>query len=263
MKILLTVTGYPTLDIVVNDTETGRRYFELCQKHMAIKPPVYRDSSIYSVEYMQQLAQQAEQAFGWQWSRDSYHLGITAQLHKDLERLLSATGFQNIPEEYDNLLYDLHHCLHAIQTGKTTARTDYLQLEWLTDDSSPLPADFEFAREVNIGDLILINPYVGHNPEQIYRENDWTSLSTTCRFHDIIKPAVVLVPFSFKEPLDAESIVDAFEQHDPEFVAIHGRKKIARYTGLPVIGHTNNTEVFKSIYRDPSVHTIESLEFVK
>jgi hypothetical protein len=263
MKILLTVQGYPTIDISVNDTETGRRYFDLCQKHRNKSMPMFRDSIVYSVEFLQELAVKANEIFGWNWLTDSYDLSITTQLHKDLERLLGTTGFQNIPEQYDSLLYDLHHCLHAIQTGKNQPRTDNFQLEWLTDDCLPLPDDFEFSTHAVAGDLILINPYVGHNPEQIYRENDWSNLTSTCKFHDIIKPAVVLLPYTLEKPLDRQCIVDLFEQKDPDFVALHGREKIEYYTGLPVIGHTNNLEVFDNVYTASHTLVIDQLEFIK
>jgi hypothetical protein len=131
------------------------------------------------------------------------------------------------------------------QYGKTKPRREeHMQIEWLTDTSCPLPESFEFSEISNFGDLILINPYVGHNPLQIFRENDWTSINTTCRFHDIVKPSIVITQ-GFR--IRKDTIVNEFKQRVPEFVARHGEEKIRYYSGVAVIGHVTNPEVFSAL----------------
>jgi hypothetical protein len=245
MKITVKFHDQPDLDIKVNDTETGRVYYELTRQQLQQQQPFYKDTSLYTPEHMIELAHRAKEAFGWDWFSDSYDTSITARLHKDLENSVGKLGFESIPEEYDQLLYDLHHCLHSIQYGKTKPRREeHMQIEWLTDTSCPLPESFEFSEISNFGDLILINPYVGHNPLQIFRENDWTSINTTCRFHDIVKPSIVITQ-GFR--IRKDTIVNEFKQRVPEFVARHGEEKIRYYSGVAVIGHVTNPEVFSAL----------------
>lgn len=259
MKILVKFHDQPAIEIAVNDTETGQLYYNLTKQQNAKQQPFYRDPLTYTPARMIDLAQQASQAFGWHWFSDQYDTTLTAQLHKDLENYVGRLGFSQIPEEYDQLLYDLHHCLHAIQFGKTApGRLDNLQIEWLTDTAVPLPDTFEFVETTRYGDLILINPSVGHNPLQIYRENDFTSLATTCRFHDVIKPGVVITNF---ETCRKQTILEAFVHNDPEFVHEHGADKILYYAGAAVIGRVTDIDVFDRVKHSTSELVLDRVEF--
>jgi hypothetical protein len=221
--------------------------------------PFFQDTIGYTPDYMIKLAHQAKAAFGWDWFSDTYDVSKTAILHKDLEHSVGKLGFDQIPEEYDNLLYELHHCLHAIQFGKThRERTDNFQIEWLTDESIPLPASFEFQEGNDFGDLILINPYVGHNPLQIYNENDFTSLDTTCRFHDIIKPAIVIAT---GDTVTKDMILEKFIAHDPEFVRLHREDKIRYYSGSAVVGKVVDVDTFKRIKKYNGTLMLDRVEF--
>jgi len=260
MKILVKFHNQPTVEIAVDDTETGRLYFDLTRKQNEQQEPFYRDTAVYTPEYMIELAHKAKKAFNWNWFSDHYDISITAQLHKDLENSVGQLGFDQIPEEYDELLYDLHHCLHSIQFGKTSAdRKCNFQIEWLTDTSVPLPPDFIFKESIKFGDLVLINPYVGHNPLQIYMENDFSSLSTTARFHDIIKPGVVLNcgPFSITK----DTILNKFITQDPEFVKLHGEDKIRYYSGYATVGHTINTSALIQVIQSEDRLVLDQVEF--
>ena len=260
MKIIVKFYNQPRIEIVVNDTETGRLYFELSNKQNTEQAPFYRDTATYTPEYMITLAHRAKKAFNWEWFSEEYDTSITAQLHKDLENSVGKVGFKNTPEEYDELLYDLHHCLHAIQFGKISeGRFDNFQIEWLTDNSVPLPLNFEFKEVSRRGDLILINPYVGHNPLQIYRENDFTLLTSTCRFHDIIKPGIVLVPGN--ETVTKDSILAKFKKYDPAFVAAHGEDKIRYYSGAAVIGHVTDVNLLYQVKQSKDILVLDRLEF--
>ena len=259
MKILVEFDNQPVLEINVDDTETGRAYFDLCKKQNQIQPPFYRDTANYTPEYMIELAYKAKEAFNWSWLSDHYDISITAQLHKDLENYAGQLGFDQIPEQYDQLLYDLHHCLHAIQFGKTVSgRFDNFQIEWLTDKFIPLPKSFEFVEQTQYGDLLLINPYVGHNPLQIYRERDFSSLTTTCCFHNIVKPGIVLTN---EEKISKDKILAEFIQQDPDFVKLHGQDKIRYYSGAAVIGRTTNINVLTQLKQFKGILKLKQVGF--
>jgi hypothetical protein len=259
MKILVYFFNQPTIEILVDDTETGRLFFNLNKEIAGIQPPIFVDTLKYTHDYMIELAQQARVAFNWDWIADHYDISVTAQLHKDLENYVGMLGFDQIPEEHDKLLYNLHHCLHAIQFGKhTNSRFDNLQIEWLTDKSVPLPESFEFVESTRYGDLILINPYVGHNPLQIYRENDFTSLSTTCKFHDVIKPGIVLTN---REHVSKNTILNKFKQHDLEFVELHGEDKICYYAGAAVVGHVTDEAILRQVRSTAEELKLDKVEF--
>ena len=259
MKIIVKFHHHTAIEIAVDNTETGRLYFDLSQKQNQQQQPFYRDTIEYTPEYMVDLAHQARAAFGWDWIRDKYDTATTAQLHKDLENFVGKLGFAQIPEQYDQLLYDLHHCLHDIQFGKTRAeRQSNLQIEWLCNESLPLPDSFEFRETRRFGDLILINPYVGHNPLQIYRENDFSSLATTCRFHDIIKPGIVLTQ---QYTVTKDTILAEFVKQAPDFVELHGADKIRRYAGSAVIGHVTDVNLLKQLKQNKHTLVLEGVEF--
>jgi hypothetical protein len=259
MLITVEFHNQPAIEIVVDDTETGRLFFELSQQQNAQQAPVYRDTLMYTPEYLVELAVQAREAFGWSWVRDHYDIATTAELHKDLENSVGQLGFAQIPEQYDQLLYDLHHCLHAVQFGKNQpGRQDNFQIEWLCDESVPLPESFEFRETCYSGDLILINPYVGHNPLQIYRENDFSSLATTCRFHDCIKPGIVLAQY---QSATKDQIVAEFVAQAPDFVAQHGADKIRYYAGAAVVGRVVNLDQFARLKQHMEPLILKSVEF--
>jgi hypothetical protein len=265
MKISIHFHNQPIIEVQVNDTPTGRKYFDISRRQNEQQQPFYRDTSIYTYEYMIELAHRARDAFGWSWVADTYDQAQLAELHKDLENSVGRLGFESIPEEYDSLVYDLHHCLHAQPHDPTSPaakllRRDNLQIEWFTDNSCPLPEDFEFTETSNYGDLILINPYVGHNPLQIYRENDFNSLATTCRFHDIIKPGIVITPKP-NITVTKETILKKFQDNDPAFVEQHGKDKIKYYAGAATIGRVVDIDVLSYVRETPELLTLDRVEF--
>jgi len=260
MKIKLYFEGWSPLSIDVVDTRTGRLYYDLVKKHYTLKKPFYKDNIKWTKEYLIELANIAKKELGWNWLSDDYSLDVTTQLHKDLEYSVGRVGFENMPEEYDWLLYDMHHCLHSIQNGKTNKeRNCNLQLEWLTDDHIELPTEFEFVTDINRGDLILINPYVGHNPLQLYMENDASDLMSTCKFHDQIKPAIVIS--SFTSRVTKNEMLEWLNDNDPEFVKLHTPEKILYYSGSARIGSVDNLELFENIMHSTTELKFERLEF--
>jgi len=260
MKIDLYFVDQSPLSVQIDNTETGRLYYDLVKQNYANQKPFYTDNIKWTPEYLIELAHIAKQELGWDWLADEYTTDITSKLHKDLEYSVGRVGFDNMPEEYDWLLYDLHHCLHSIQFGKTQAkRTCNLQVEWLNDASKPLPKSFEFQTQASPGDAILINPYVGHNPLQLYMEDDYSDLDSTCKFHDIVKPSIVIIPCGYS--VDKETILHKFKHEAPEFVSKHTAEKIKYYTGVAKIGRVTDVNEFNSIMQSESELIFDRLEF--
>jgi hypothetical protein len=257
----ITFRGYPTLTVDINNTELGRRYYNLVKANYSKQFPSYRDRIRYTPEYMLELAQQAKTAFGWQWSFDQYDLSITPQLHRDLERLLGETGFADIPAEYDNLLNELHYCLHIVQHPDIVrTRNGVMQIEWFNDDSFDLDSDFEFSTSIDFGDIVFQNPYVGHSPAQIYNEQDYSNLDSACRFPNRVKPGVVIA-ITNPHTIDRQAVLHEFERHNPAFVAQHTVEKILHYTGFPVIGRVLNINDLRTIVDAPDPIALELIEF--
>ena len=126
MKVIF--KDLPPLILNIADTTLGQQYKELVKKNYENEFPIFRDRAKYTIEYMLQLAREAKKKLGWDWSFDHYDIGITALLHKDIEQLVG-NGFGSVPAEIDNLLHELHYCLHVVQDPKHKKRDGWLQIE--------------------------------------------------------------------------------------------------------------------------------------
>lgn len=252
--------NYPALNLDIAETAVGYNYANLIKSNYQQEFPIFRDRPKYTTEYMLELAKQAKEAFGWEWEADTYHIGITALLHKDLEVLLSK-GFSAIPAEYDHLIHELHYCLHIIQSGESIKeRNGWLQIEWFNDDGFDLIGTDIFQHTMKFGDLRLQNPYVGHGPLQIFLEQDYTNIAQTCKFHDFVKPGINIVINDFGMDCSIDEILTAFKHNSPEFVEKHTEQKIIDYVGYPVIGRVTNLEVLRRVVR-ASVLDLEEIKF--
>jgi hypothetical protein len=259
MLITVNFEQQPSLRIKIQDTEIGHRYFNLVQTNYQNSFPVFRDELKYTPEYMMELVQQAKQSFDWNWDNvTDFALGIGAQLHKDLEILL-AQGFSNIPEEYDELVHELHYCLHLIQHGRLKQRSSWFQIEWYNDDGFDLDTDFEFSLGLKPGDVRLQNPFVGHGPLQMWQEQDFINISQTCRFHTFVKPGINIAHSPQKLFTEFDQLIEKFQKNDPEFVEQHGVEKIKHYTGHPIIGQVINVDDLLSIKNSPVLKLKELL----
>jgi hypothetical protein len=241
--------GVPALQCSLHDTKLAQRYVDLI-KHQT-DTPIFRDPPRYTLSYFKELAVEAQQVLGWDWIKDSYPLEVTTQLHKDIEQYL-AQGFENIPQEHDHLLHELHYCLHAIESG--SRRNNWLQVEWFNDDGFVIDAD-EYPSKINLefGDLRLQNPYVGHHPLYVYEQNDNSNILKTCKFHDFIKPGINIVLDYKNKPFDMDAYLQWFETHAPNFVAQHGVKKLKQFTGHPVVGSVTNKSDLELLVQQPIV----------
>lgn len=261
MKIRVNFKNYPGLDCTIQNTPVGQKYFSLVRENYQQSFPVYRDELKYTPEYFRELALQAAVVFGWNWHQyASAQNGIGAVLHKDLEKLL-AQGFENIPEQYDNLIHELHYALHLNQHGDFhNARTSWFQIEWYNDSGFELDPDFEFQPCLHRGDIKLQNPFVGHGPLQMWMEQDFINIEQTCKFHTFVKPGINIA-HTYKHSIDDfDKLIEKFQQHAPNFVAQHGVDKIRRYTGYPVVGHVDDIDLLNQLKNSP-VLELQSLEF--
>jgi len=231
----------PALNLVIDNTDLGRNYYELVKKNYKKQKPVFRDSAKCTIDYMHQLADQAQKELGWEWHADQYNLDVTTHLHTNLVELLGTSGFEHVPEHLDSMLHDMHFCLHALEHG-TNTRTSWLQIEWFNTDGFELPTDFEFQTQVEFGDLKLQNPYVGHPPQQVFAEGDFDNIDSTCKFHDRVIPGVMIYIQHSPTIIDRDKVLSAFQKHTPEFVNRVGADTIKYYTGAPVIGHVKNLD---------------------
>lgn len=251
--------GYNHLQLSINDSDIGRRYQQLVEENYETKFPMYRSQLKYTKEYLLDLARQAKEKLNWSWELDDYSIDVTTTLHKDIEKIVG-TGFNNIPEELDDLLHELHYCLHLVQDNRKPGYGGWLQIEWYNDSGFELTDTNIFKQQLTIGDVKLQNPFVGHGPLQIYTENDFTNVKQTCKFHNFVRPGINIVIQNFPS-IDKQKVIARFEQEDPDFVKLHTREKILNFIGHPVVGTVlNKTDLLTMISNNQSLE-LEGLEF--
>ena len=257
VDVLVKYKNFPALEIELDNNSLKHDYKNLLKKNSQ-QPPISRDPCKYTLEYFSVLAQQAKDILKWDWVRDQYSSSELVNLHKDIEVYLSS-GFQNIPEEHDNLLHELHYALHAIQSKNS--RGKWIQIEWFNDDGFQMPDDLIFSTRLEFGDVKLQNPYVGHDPIFVYRQRDFSSIGQTCKFHDLVRPGINIMI-----QLDHFNITERYrawyEIHAPDWIQQHGWEKVMRYTGWPRVGRVKNLDVLKQIAISPlfeieSVHVLQ------
>lgn len=254
VDVLVKYKNFPALEIELDDNSLKHDYVNLLKKHSQ-QPPISRDPCKYTLEYFSVLTQQAKDILKWDWIRTHYSLTELVELHKDIELYLSS-GFQNIPEEHDNLLHELHYALHAIQSKNSRGR--WIQVEWFNDDGISIPDDLNFSLQLEFGDVKLQNPYVGHDPIFVYRQRDLSNIAQTCKFHDLMRSGIniMIEPEKF---YITEHYRYWYEVHAPDWIQQHGWNKIMRYTGWPRVGRVKNLDVLKEIATSP-LFEIESVD---
>jgi len=250
-KFILQFRNCPPLYCELHNTKLASQYYHLLENQYQIDSnPIFRDPEKYTLQYFSVLANQAKQDLGWDWVRPQYTLDVTTQLHKDLETFLQF-GFSHIPAEHDNLIHELHYALHAIESG--SKRGHWLQIEWFNDNGFELPAD-QYPAKINLefGDLRLQNPYVGHHPLFVFEQDDKVNVTQTCKFHDFVKPGINIVVKSMPNKwFNWEHYFAWFETNAPEFVQLHTKETIAKFTGHPVIGKVTNLKDLEIVVSTP------------
>lgn len=246
VDILVKYQGFPALEIELEPGSLTSSYKELVRKNTQ-QPAISRDPCQYTEEYLRELAAQAKTVLGWDWIKDIYDLETTTRLHKDIEVYL-ARGFTNIPSGHDQLCHELHYALHAVQLSND--RGNWIQVEWFNDDYIDMPDDFEFCLSLKFGDVKLQNPYVGHDPAFLFRQQDWSNVEQTCKFHDIVRPGINMMIHEYALD-DVDRYLKYLYRNAPKWYFKHGPKKILRYTGWPKVGRVLNLEVLKDIVKSP------------
>lgn len=252
--ILVKYQNFPALEITLVDHQLSYDYKQLVQRNLK-NTAICRDPAQYDEQYFRQLCQRANAELGWSWVHPSYTLDVTTALHKDIEEFL-AQGFHNIPEQHDDLLHELHYALHALQGQQV--RGDWIQIEWFNDDGIPMPDNFEFVRKIKFGDVKLQNPYVGHDPSFVFRQQDCSNIEQTCKFHDLVRPGlnIMISDLEFQVP---GNYLNWFCTHAPGWVDQHGQEKILRYTGWPCVGQVTNLDVLEKI----SIAPVMKFEYIQ
>jgi hypothetical protein len=151
--------------------------------------------------------------------------------------------------------------LHLIQHGYNNPRGGWLQIEWYNDEGFELPYSFKFKDNLDVGDIKLQNPFVGHSPIQMWSEQDFINIRQTCKFHNFVKPGINIVTEDFKKITATDDILLKFKQVDPKFVELHGEDMIRHYIGYPVIGHIENINDLNQLIQDTSVLVFDGLDF--
>lgn len=261
MKFLVNFKDCPPIECEIFDTPLGKRYYNQLFKEYKKDPyPIFRDQQKYTTNYLKDLAVKGKEILGWDWIHDIYDISTTTKLHKNIEAYL-AKGFEKIPESHDYLLNELHFCLHSIESG--SKRGSWIQIEWFNDSGFYISED-EFPAKINLefGDIRLQNPYVGHYPLLIYQQQDKLNIMQTCKFHDFVKPGfnLVIKKDDFMSNFDETKYLQWFETYGSDFINLHGKQKLLKYTGHPIIGKVKNTKDLEKLVNQEIIKFI-SLDF--
>lgn len=259
-NLIVKFKGHPELNIVLNDNHVARDWLKLFVKNYQKEFPIFRDQKKYTIEYLRELALQAKNNLNWDCETEFNNIQDTVTLHKCLEHTLQQ-GFATIPAEYDNLIHELHFCLHKIEYidfANTNTNRYWLQIEWFNDDGFALDESFQHSLEMNFGDIRLQNPYVGHIPLQVYHQDDYNEIMQTCKFHDFVRPGLYICTHDIKnQQIDKNDYIKWWSEKAPTFVAKHGIDKILHYTGHPVIGRVTNLDDLETVVNSKDVLELE------
>jgi hypothetical protein len=240
------------LEIEFNNTPLADQYQQLIQDTYKNDTHVIcRDQKYYTLEVLQKLAIEASQAFNWNWNTSDLSIDNLTLMHKDIENLVG-NGYKNLPEEYDELVHNIHYGLHAIEAKND--RGSWLQVEWFNDVGFTIPPeDYPGKIGCEFGDIKLQNPWVGHNPLFVYGQNDFRDVEKTCKFHDFCKPGIniLITDYNAVKNYNQEEYQDWFNTHAPSFVQKHTWETILAYTGDPVVGRVTNLHVLEDMLEQP------------
>ena len=253
---------FPPLLVQLDNNEVAYQWKKLFADNYSQQMPMCRSGTKkYTLAYLNELVAEANEKLHWNYSTSITSVDDTVKLHKNIEQICS-NGFKSIPSAFDNLIHEMHFCIHAVESSailapgtyaesnfittsvnkvQTRVPVSFLQIEWFNDNGFALDKLFKFKLNMEVGDIKLQNPFVGHGPLQIYRYNDWSNVFQTCHFHDFVRPGINLLT----KVRDNTDILDGsyeewWQTNATEFVSQHGMEKIWHYTGHPVIGRTLN-----------------------
>lgn len=257
--------NYPALNITLDNNSTASAWLALFKKNYQQEFPIFRDQKKYTVAYLNQLARVANSELGWDCETNITSLKDTVRLHKNLERTLT-NGFDSIPAIYDDLVHELHFCLHKtehIDHVNNENYRHYLQFEWFNNEGFPLDLNFKHKININFGDIRLQNPYVGHIPLQIFEQDDKENVFLTCKFHDFVRPGLYIhTGKNYTSTFNLEEYLFWWYTYAPEFIAKHGEEKILHYTGHPIIGQVKNLEILEKIVNSKDILKLEYISTI-
>lgn len=234
--------GLPELRINLHDNSTVCDWLELFENNYNKEFPIFRDQKKYTVDYLRELALEAKNKLNWDCETEFSSINDTVKLHKCLETTLAA-GFSSIAEVHDNLIHELHFCLHKVEYidfNLVNSSRKFLQIEWFNNDGFDLDEQFKHKLHIEFGDIRLQNPFVGHIPLQIFDQNDTSNIMQTCKFHNFVRPGLYIHSKHEIHNFNLSEYISWWKTYAPEFVKYHSMEKILHYTGHPVIGNVIN-----------------------
>lgn len=248
-QILVHFQHKKPLLVNLENSQTSALYLSLLRRNLSKEDPIWRDLLKYDLNYFKKLAGDVNEALGWNWDLQDLSHSNTTRFHKDIEALLAKEkSFDDIPGEHQQLIHEIHHCLHNIEVrDENHPRGDFLQFEWFNGDYEKMPEDKQFTENPKFGDIILQNPYVGHPPLQCYMFNDYKQIDRTCAFQDRIKPALKIGISEKTHLVDKTQYIKWWNEKCPLFVEKMGMETIMRYTGWPVIGEVEDKEYLRQL----------------
>lgn len=201
---------------------------------------------------IQQLIAEANTLLHWNFPIQLDTIDDAVNLHKSIEEICK-DGFVSIPAEYDYIIHDIHSILHTLEANGRFSKNneipphdEILTLEWYNDDQIALDVNFHHKLNLEVGDIKLQFPYVGHPPLQAYRTNDYSRIHQTCKFHNVIRPGLTIVTnVHNRNNFSLSHYIKWWYNNAPDYVSKHGLETILNYTGHPVIGRVLNTEAIK------------------
>jgi hypothetical protein len=256
--IEINFSKHKPLVIQTHDDDTSNRFVNLLRTNIDRGDHVWRDPLKYTEEYFHVLCKEVGKQLQWDWVKDEYSLEQTTRMHKDIEKLLEKSeSFKHIPGHLQNLIHEAHFCIHQIQYGKQD-RTPFIQIEWFNDDHVPMPDDTTFHNDLEFGDIVLQNPYVGHPPVQCYQQNDYKNIDRTCQFHDVIKPGVKIntCEGTVKGYKDKDKYKSWWIEHCPDYVNKVGWETIEKYSGWSKVGKVIDKDNLYNIQYEKQIELI-------
>jgi hypothetical protein len=257
--VVVKFKNQPELHIQLDDNPTASAWLELFKENYQRKFPLFRDQKKYTLQYLRELALQAKTNLNWDCETEFVSIDDTVKLHKCLETTL-ALGFNSIPAIYDNLIHELHFCLHKIEYidfENTSISRKWLQMEWFNNDGFNLDTKFKHKIDLQFGHIRLQNPFVGHIPLQIFDQNDTHNIMQTCKFHNFVRPGLYIHTTHETRTFDEIHYTNWWESNAPEFVKLHGMKKILDYTGHPIIGQVTNLNALETVVNSNDILELE------
>lgn len=237
-------------NIELEKNSVTEKFKTILERNLNKSLPLFRDPGKYDEKYLRKLCGEVKEKLNWDWLSDDYSIENTVRFHKGIEKLIDKQGdFTKLDGEIQNLIHEAHFCIHSLQYKNENYKHGFMiQLEWFNDDFEILPDEAEFDTEINFGDVILQNAYVGHPPIQCYQQNDHAQIERTCAFPDRIKPGIKINLMQTKpNAFDWKHYEDWWRKNCSAFVDRVGWQTIKRYTGFTKIGKVTDLELFRKI----------------